>query len=282
MGKIENVWTFYENVVKIIWSREDVANDFLKQAITNMLLEKELEQEPLLNEQIYEMILYYNLGYSNQNLRQKSMEIQEIEKMITMLQKKDSSLLLSQKENDELLKVIDSFSQLKNILRTGWIKRNVPLEYQETDTEHTMQMTSLATSLFNEYPDLQLDRKKIHDMILIHEIGEKEAGDIREGTSEHQTKHALEEQAVINVFKNIKSGDYFIGLWEEFEERKTEEAMFTYQLDKIDPVLKAKILDKELKRDDLFLDFFNYEEKRQTFKEGKVKELFYYIKGRRI
>ena len=282
MGKIENVWTFYENVVKIIWSREDVANDFLKQAITNMLLEKELEQEPLLNEQIYEMILYHNLGYSNQNSRQKSMEIQEIEKMITMLQKKDSSLLLSQKENDELLKVIDSFSQLKNILRTGWIKRNVPLEYQETDTEHTMQMTSLATSIFKGYPDLQLDRKKVYEMILIHEIGEQVVGDIREGTKEHQTKHLREEQAVVNVFENIKSGDYFVNLWEEFEERKTEEATFTYQLDKIDPVLKAKLLDKELGRDDLFLDFFNYEEERKTFKEGKVKELFYYIKERRL
>ena len=282
MGKIENVWTFYENVVKIIWSREDVANDFLKQAITNMLLEKELEQEPLLNEQIYEMILYYNLGYSNQNLRQKSMEIQEIEKMITMLQKKDSSLLLSQKENDELLKVIDSFSQLKNILRTGWIKRNVPLEYQETDTEHTMQITSLATSIFKGYPDLQLDRKKVYEMILIHEIGEQVVGDIREGTKEHQTKHLREEQAVVNVFENIKSGDYFVNLWEEFEERKSKEATFTYQLDKIDPVLKAKILDKELGRDDLFLDFFNYEEERKTFKEGKVKELFYYIKERRL
>ena len=282
MGKIENVWTFYENVVKIIWSREDVANDFLKQAITNMLLEKELEQEPLLNEQIYEMILYYNLGYSNQNLRQKSMEIQEIEKMITMLQKKDSSLLLSQKENDELLKVIDSFSQLKNILRTGWIKRNVPLEYQETDTEHTMQMTSLATSIFKGYPDLQLDRKKVYEMILIHEIGEQVVGDIREGTKEHQTKHLREEQAVLNVFENIKSGDYFVNLWEEFEERKSKEATFTYQLDKIDPVLKAKLLDKELGRDDLFLDFFNYEEERKTFKEGKVKELFYYIKERRL
>ena len=282
MGKIENVWTFYENVVKIIWSREDVANDFLKQAITNMLLEKELEQEPLLNEQIYEMILYHNLGYSNQNSRQKSMEIQEIEKMITMLQKKDSSLLLSQKENDELLKVIDSFSQLKNILRTGWIKRNVPLEYQETDTEHTMQMTSLATSIFKGYPDLQLDRKKVYEMILIHEIGEQVVGDIREGTKEHQTKHLREEQAVVNVFENIKSGDYFVNLWEEFEERKSKEATFTYQLDKIDPVLKAKLLDKELGRDDLFLDFFNYEEERKTFKEGKVKELFYYIKERRL
>ena len=282
MGRIENVWTFYENIVKIIYNRKNVANDFLEQAITNMLLEKELEQEFLINEQIYEMILYHNSGYTDQELRQNSAKMQEQEKLANMLQREYNCLSLQKIENKELQKVINSFSQLKNILRTGWIKRNVPLEYQETDTEHTMQMSSLATSLFNEYPDLQLDRKKIHEMILIHEIGEKEAGDIREGTSEHQTKHALEEQAVINVFKNIKSGDYFIGLWEEFEERKTEEAMFTYQLDKIDPVLKAKILDKELKRDDLFLDFFNYEEKRQTFKEGKVKELFYYIKGRRI
>ena len=279
MERIENVWTFYENIVKIILSRKNIANEFLEQSITTMLLEQELKQESLANEQIYEMILYHNLGYSNRNLRQ---QIQEIQKMITMLQRKDNSLSLSQTENNELLKVIDSFSKLKNVLRIGWIKRNVPLEYQETDTEHTMQMASLATSMFKEYLDLQLDRKKVYEMILIHEIGELTVGDIREGTKEHQIKHLLEQQAVENVFANIKSRDYFVNLWEEFEERKTEEAVFAYQIDKIDPVLKAKFLDKELERDDLFLDFFNYEERRETFKEGKVKELFYYIKERRL
>ena len=36
MGKIENVWTFYENTVKIIYNRKNVANDFLEQAITKI------------------------------------------------------------------------------------------------------------------------------------------------------------------------------------------------------------------------------------------------------
>lgn len=282
MGKIENVWTFYENIVKIILSRKNIANDFLEQSITMMLLEQELKQQSLSSEPIYEIILYHNLGYSSHKLKPNYMKIQELEKIVTMLKRNDSSLSLSQTENNELIRVLSSFSQLKNISRTGWIKRNVPLEYQETDTDHTMQMASLATSLFNEYPDLYLDRKKVYEMILIHEIGEQTVGDIREGTKEHKLKHLLEQQAVENVFKNIKSGDYFVNLWGEFEERNSKEAIFTYQLDKIDPVLKAKILDKELGRDDLFLDFFNYEEERKTFKEGKVKELFYHIKERRI
>lgn len=263
MEKIENVWTFYQNTVQKILSEKNIANNFFEQAIIGMLLEKELEQEIQQNEQMYELLLYYHLGYSNHAFIQSNIGRQDI-------------------VDNELQKVINSFSQLKNILRTGWIKRNVPLEYQETDIEHIMQMISLAAPLFNNYSDLKLDRKKVYEMILVHEIGEIKAGDIREGTKEHQSKHILEEQAVINVFEKINTGDYFISLWEEFEERKCEEAIFTYQLDKIDPVLKAKILDKRLGRDDLFLDFFNFEEQRKTFKEGKVKELFYYIKGRRI
>ena len=64
---------------------------------------------------------------------------------------------------------------------------------------------------------------------------------------------------------------------------ETEEAKFVYQLDKIDPVLKAKVLDDVLDRDDLFIDFYTYEENRKTFEQGKLKELFCLVKksGRR-
>ncbi len=114
-------------------------------------------------------------------------------------------------------------------------------------------------------------------MILIHEIGEIIAGDTREGDKRKQTRKKIERQAIEKTFSHIKTGDYFISLWEEFEKKETEEAFFTYQLDKIDPILKAVFLDLELNRKDLFPDFLSYEKERGTFERGKVKKLFQYV-----
>lgn len=172
-----------------------------------------------------------------------------------------------------------SFSKMKEIIRRGWIKRNVEAQYRESDAVHIMQMFALALSYFILDKDLNLDKQRVYETILIHEIGEILAGDFCEGEKGHDTKHDMEKMAVEQTFLSLNKGLYFINLWNEFEEKKSDEAIFVYQLDKIDPVLKAKILDKLLKRDDLFEDFYNYEERRKTFENGKVKELFYYIKN---
>lgn len=55
------------------------------------------------------------------------------------------------------------------------------------------------------------------------------AGDIREVDKNHEAKHDIERQAFIRIFSSIQTGEDFISLWEEFEDRKTEEAFFGYQ-----------------------------------------------------
>ncbi|MDE5630733.1 MAG: HD domain-containing protein, partial [Bacilli bacterium] len=117
--------------------------------------------------------------------------------------------------------------------------------------------------------------QKVYEMIIIHEIAEAIVGDIVEGSAEHLTKSERERIAIYEIFKNLKNKDYFINLWEEFENRQTEEAKFVYEIDKLDPVLKAKYLDRKLKRDDLFEDFYDYEDNRGTFIDTPLQKLFY-------
>lgn len=50
---------------------------------------------------------------------------------------------------------------------------------------------------------------------------------------------------------------------------------FYDELDKLDPVLKARFLDKNLNRADLFDDFYDYEDKRGTFIGTPLQKLFY-------
>lgn len=177
---------------------------------------------------------------------------------------------------EEIDKVIEYFRIMENIQRTGWIARNIPEKYRENDAIHIMQMFALAYIYFKLDRTIDLDKRKVYEMIIIHEIGEAVIGDIREGTSKHQSKKELESSAVKTIFSYSKNGKYLNELWNEFENKSSNEACFVYQLDKIDPILKAKILDKILNRTDLYDDFYNFEVERKTYEKGKVKELFNY------
>lgn len=312
MEKEEKIWNFYQEMVRLLQKDPISGNKFVEQALTSIIFGYEFQDESLHSIETLERLLLWNLSYNNKSQSNHNYPmVEEFVKPFSSINqdlyfnnlilkdpiqsrktymmcklaedmetKPNLSIAISllQKKNPEFIKSYEAISKLKEIIRTGWITRNVEKAYQENDPSHIMQMFSLATAYFRLDETLDLDKEKVYEMILIHEIGELIAGDIAEGSKEHSSKHEKEKEAVIKIFSPIKTGEHFIALWEEFEERKTKESQFVYQLDKIDPVLKAKVLDQDLKREDLFPDFFNYEEKRSTFAKGKVKELFYYIK----
>lgn len=306
----ENIWKFYQNVVNLIQKDYNSANKFVEQAATSMMLGHEFGGTNLSSAESYETSFIWNLTYNIQSEIMSSLAdmlkpfstinedsyfnslmmsnpflVQEILIVCRLAEELEDKNSFSFAK--ELLKIrgsklqdsYNSFSKMKEIIRTGWIARNVKESHRENDAVHIMQMFALAMAYFKLDKNIDLDKQKVYETILLHEIGETLAGDIREGASGHDTKHDIEKQAVEKTFSILNKGSYFIELWNEFEERKTAEAKFIYQLDKIDPVLRAKILDELLERNDLFDDFYSYEEKRNTFEKGKVKELFYYIKN---
>lgn len=312
----ENIWKFYQNVVNLIQKDYISANKFVEQSATSMMLGHEFGGINLNSPESYETSFVWNLTSNDQSESTNSFtnplksfsainEDHYFNSLITsnpfLAQEILMVCCLAEELEDknsvpfakEILKIrgsklqesYNSFSKMKEIIRTGWVVRNVEESYRENDAVHIMQMFALAMAYFRLDKDDSMDKQKVYETILIHEIGETLAGDIREGASGHATKHEIEKKAVEKTFNPLNKGEYFIDLWTEFEERKTSEAQFVYQLDKVDPVLKAKILDKILERDDLFQDFYSYEEKRKTFEKGKVKELFYYLKepeGRKL
>lgn len=175
----------------------------------------------------------------------------------------------------EYISILREFNKIKGILRKGWINRHVDDNYNESDATHTVQMLALASACFRLYPLDHLNRARVYEMIIIHEIAEVIVGDIVENTDEHLSKSEKEAKAIEIIFGNLNNKDYFINLWKEFESKNTEEAKFAYELDKLDPVLKARFLDKELNRADLFDDFYDYEDKRGTFIDTPLQKLFY-------
>lgn len=308
--KEKNILSFYKEMVSLIQVDLKISDVFLEQAFTAMMMGHEFGDSSLCQKEAYEILLLWNLSYNNYVGHNRDLnycdDVEAIiypfgkinsdyyKELITNnilllrklmfncrladeLEKGDNNsiaIMLLNKRNSSCNDAFQSVLKLKEIIRTGWIKRKVKADYLESDTTHIMQMIAFASAYFNLFKPNDLDYNKVMEMILIHEIGEVLAGDIAEGDPLHDDKHALEARGVRTTFAGLKSGEYFIDLWEEFEARETNEANFVYELDKFDPIAKAEYLDEELGRTDLLPDFYGYEEKRGTFNNGKLKKVF--------
>lgn len=307
--KEEKLLKFYRDLVTL--SQKDISSSivFFEESILSMLLGYEAGREQLRDAKIYEMLLMkhilnngsnktdtfisfgpflsvdcdYYYGVLDQYFKESPtifIELELIGRLASDLNQETSNMAttLVKKAKPEIYSTFQEFLKLKSIIRTGWIKRNVNPDYCESDSTHTMQMFAFASAYFRIYQPKNINFNKVMEMILIHELGEVLAGDIPEGDKQHATKHEIEEKCIRNVFDQLQNGQYFINLWLEFEERQSEEAKFVYMVDKLDPVLKADFLDDELNRNDLFDDFYIYEEKRGTFKDTELEKLFVFLK----
>lgn len=304
----KKILKFYDDLVKLLHQNTEIVQDLFTDIVNAFLCGHELKDSSVCTAEFYETLLVLSISYLN-NIEKKNVknllmhpfdEIDEeyydnltkenflsniisyrrllftIKFAIDLKSESDNFIRLMVKSiRPEYIEMFKEFCKLQDIIRNGWIKRSVNSKYNESDAMHSLQMLALASICFCLYPLDHLNKQKVFEMIIIHEIAETVVGDIVENSEEHLNKSERERIAINKIFANLKNKEYFINLWCEFESRETEEAKFAYELDKLDPVLKARYLDKELGRDDLFDDFYDYEDKRGTFINTPLHRLFY-------
>ena len=66
---------------------------------------------------------------------------------------------------NNIYKYYKEINKLNTIIRTGWLRRNVPLERLESVSEHIFTMSLLALSAIDKYK-LKLNTEKVLKMIL--------------------------------------------------------------------------------------------------------------------
>ena len=150
----------------------------------------------------------------------------------------------------------DEVVDLKNLVRTGWSirfgKENGRLE---TDAEHIFSCIMLAIKIINN-EQLELNQEKVMKMLLYHEIGEIDVGDIPViDTARRVNKYELEKKAVTR-FANTHKILEIVKCWEEFEEGKTKEAKFCKIIDKLDTVLQAKKYSEKYNKPEVYAEFY--------------------------
>lgn len=116
----------------------------------------------------------------------------------------------------------------------------VGLDRYENSGEHSWQVALSAVAL-GEFANEPIGRERVIKMLLIHDIGEIDAGDIIFfDTAAKAAAKDDELKAVERIFGILpkETGKEFLELWDEFENGTTAEAKFAWAIDRVLPVFQ--------------------------------------------
>jgi putative hydrolase of HD superfamily len=162
---------------------------------------------------------------------------------------------------DSLSFVSDICGALKTIKRTGWVRHSIPLPESDSDHMHRCAMCALLVTQpadpRDDYtrPDTcrfhpsRVDGARLLRMALTHDLCESLAGDVTPfcDPSLVSTKEAREGQAM-RAIQNVVGdplGEELFGLWREYEDQQTTEALLCKDIDKFEMVVQAYEYEKE-------------------------------------
>ena len=182
---------------------------------------------------------------------------------------------------NNILNFYEEYIKIEQVIRKGWLMREVPSPRLESVGDHTLQLIMLASVITKEL-GIEVDLKKLVEMLLIHDIGETIIGDISDVEKDANIKKLKEKEAVKNILSNLNdtNANYYYQLWLEMERKETDLSKLAYSLDKIDAVIKAGIYEKEYNINGLFDEFYSFQVQRGTFNNNVLEEFFIFLKDR--
>ena len=157
-------------------------------------------------------------------------------------------------------------NKLKNVIRTGWLDWKVQRERIESVAEHIYGVQMLALAIQSEY-HYDIDLRRVIMMIAVHELEEIEIGDLTQFQISKEEKKIIGHLAVEKVLSSLSSSEEIKGLIYEFDERKTNDALFAHFCDKLECDIQSKLYDEEGCVD------LNHQEGNNTCDHPTVKRL---------
>lgn len=126
--------------------------------------------------------------------------------------------------------------KLKGVLRKV---KPLGLERYENSAEHSWQLAMMAMALVRS-AEAKIDLDRVIRMLLVHDVGEIDAGDrIAFAEGGWEDRKAAERAGVRRIFAMLpdNGGVGLLELWEEFERAETAEARFAHAVDRAMPVI---------------------------------------------
>jgi putative hydrolase of HD superfamily len=137
---------------------------------------------------------------------------------------------------EQQLQFLMEMDRLKEIFRRTYLNEN---GRAENSAEHSWHL-AIAALLLGEYANESVDKGRVLELLLIHDIVEIDAGDtFLYDPDANRDKLAREELAAQRLFGLLPAdqAQWFLESWREFEGRQTPEARFANSLDRLMPLL---------------------------------------------
>jgi putative hydrolase of HD superfamily len=143
-------------------------------------------------------------------------------------------------KKENLEKCFRFILELENLKAVTRKVKPIGLERYENSAEHSWQITVLALVL-GRYSDEEIDVEKVLKMLLLHDIGEIDAGDTiffdAVGNTELKEKELEAVKRIFGILPEDTSKE-FLEIWKEFEFSDSKEAKFARAIDRLMPVLQ--------------------------------------------
>ena len=136
---------------------------------------------------------------------------------------------------DKVLNFIVEIEKLKGVYRKT---RPVGLDRYENSAEHSWHVC-ISALMLKDYANDAIDIDRVIKMLLIHDLGEIDAGDTI--IYESETQELKEEEAaglerLLNILPGDRSKEY-MALWYEFEAGETPDSKYAKAIDRVPPLL---------------------------------------------
>ena len=149
--------------------------------------------------------------------------------------------------NDNIKNAIKFYvlcNKLKDLIRKGPLTWNVKRERIESVAEHIYGVQMLAISIYYQF-NYKLDLNKVIYMLAIHELEEIEIGDLTFLETTREDKLINGRKATEFILEDFIGKQEILNILDEYNERKTEEAIFAYHCDKLECDIQIKLYDQE-------------------------------------
>ena len=134
------------------------------------------------------------------------------------------------------LNFVLEIDKAKNIFRQNHLTNH---GRSENDAEHSWHM-AIMTYILQEYSNEKIDVAKVMLMCLIHDLVEIEAGDTyaydEENLKSQKEREALAKEKIFSILPDDQK-NFFVNLFDEFEENLTAESKFAHVMDNLQPIL---------------------------------------------
>lgn len=134
------------------------------------------------------------------------------------------------------IEFIVELDRMKTILRQTSL---ITEDRREDDAQHSWHIAVMAMVL-SDYANEEINVNRVIKMLLIHDLVELYAGDTfcydEEGNKDKRQRELEAAEKIFGMLEPGKAAE-FRGLWDEFEEMETPEALFAASMDRLQPML---------------------------------------------